>query len=322
MRHWLLPNTDLWISAIVMGTGSFTLAHEKDHHRQLEQYAELDGNLIDTASIYGQTRSGDTNHCEQLIGRWLKESSLASEVLISTKGGAPLIDDPRQSRLNQAEVEADLDASLQALGREAIDIYYLHRDDPQQPVSELLGLLQTLRRKGKIRYFGLSNWAPERVATAIATLKDSADPGLVAIQNRWSLVRFNDKAACDPALVSMNEASWNLHRRENLAIMPYSSMGKGYFSKYLQNTSDLTEKLQRAYQNALNHRRAEALRHLSAELKISISQLVLAWLLHQPMPVYPVVSFSRLDQLRDAVGAAGINLPFDVIERMNAGSNW
>lgn len=322
MRHWLLPGTDLWVSAIVMGTGSFTPANEKDHHRQLEQYAELDGNLIDTANIYGKNRDSDPNLCEQLIGRWLKECSLGSAMLISTKGGFPLFDDPLQSRLTPTEVEADLDLSLQALGRETIDFYYLHRDDPQQPVEELLGMLQNFRRKGKIRYFGLSNWSTERVAAAVGSLKTSGADGLAAIQNRWSLVRYNDKAACDPTVVAMSESSWQLHKRENLAIMPYSSMGKGYFSKYLQNTSSLTEKMQRYYDNELNRRRAEALRTLGNELQLSIPQLVLAWLLHQPMPVYPIVGFSRLEQLKDAVGAAGVNLPADIIALLNAGSVW
>ncbi|MBP1757316.1 MAG: Aldo/keto reductase family, partial [Firmicutes bacterium] len=101
-----------------------------------------------------------------------------------------------------------------------------------------------------------------------------------------------------------------------------SSLGKGYFSKYLQNTCEVTEKLRRYYENDLNKKRAEALRKLHKETGYSISQLVLAWLSHQPMPVYPVVAFSRNEQLNDAVEAAGINLSLPMIELLNAGEPW
>ncbi len=319
MRQWKLPGTDIWISSIIMGTGNFTAETESDALRRIDHFAECDGNLLDTANSYGKTHSGDPNLSEQIIGRWLKQSSLGSNMMISTKGGFPPFEDLTNSRLSKAEVAADLEMSLSALGRETIDIYYLHRDDHSIPVAELLEMLHDFRRQGKIRFFGLSNWSTDRMAQAIELEKKSSDKALIAVQNRWSLVRYNDRAAVDPNVIAMDRESWELFKRENFAVMPYSSLGKGYFSKYLQSTCSITEKLRRYYENDLNQKRAEALRQLHKETGYSISQLVLAWMMHQPMPVFPVVGFSKNEQLRDAVEAAGMNLPFKMIEKLNAG---
>lgn len=322
MRQWKLPGTDLFISSIIMGTGNFTEATEADAMRRMDNFAECDGNLLDTANSYGKIRSNDPNISEQIIGRWLKQSSMGSKMMISTKGGFPPFEDLTNSRLSIEDVSHDLELSLQTLGRETIDLYYLHRDDHAIPVADLLGMLQDFRRQGKIRYYGLSNWTAERVAQALEIDRKSEDSGLIAVQNRWSLVRYNDRAAHDPNLIAMDGASWELFKQQNLAVMPYSSLGKGYFSKYLQSTSSITEKLRRYYENDLNQKRAEALRQLHKETGYSISQIVLAWLLHQPMPVYPVVGFSKNEQLRDAVEAAGINFSYPMLEKLNAGELW
>jgi aryl-alcohol dehydrogenase-like predicted oxidoreductase len=322
MRQWKLPGTDLWLSGIVMGTGNFNPDHAAENIRMLDHFAELDGNVIDTANRYGKLRTSDPNHAEQIVGQWLRKSSQAANMAICTKGGFPELEDPANSRLTAHEVTEDLDLSLSTLGRERIDVYDLHRDDPDIPVAELIGILRNFRDQGKIRYYGLSNWSPDRLREALAIDRQQAQPGLVAVQNRWSLVRYNDQAADDPNVVSMDWETWELADREKLAIMPYSSMGKGYFSKYLQNTSEVTEKLRRYYENDLNKQRAAALKKLHKETGYSISQLVLAWLMHQPMPVFPVVAFNRLDQLHDAVEAAGLNLSRPMLEALGAGEPW
>lgn len=322
MRKWKMPGTDWWISGIVMGTGNFCRNTEAESLRLMDHYAEHDGNLLDTANTYCKLRPEDQNVAEQIVGRWLRESSQANDMMVSTKGGHKLSDDFAPASISLSEIEAELDHSLATLGRETIDLYYLHRDDPSQPVEALLEILRDFRRKGKIRFFGLSNWSSDRIREAITLEKQASDRGLVAVQNRWSLVRYNDEAASDPHLVAMDWQAWDLFRQEQLTVMPYSSLGKGYFSKYLQNTCELTEKLRRYYENDLNKKRAEVLRQMHKETGYSISQLVLAWLMHQPLPVYPVAAFRRSDQLHDAVGAAAINLSYDMIERLRAGEPW
>jgi aryl-alcohol dehydrogenase-like predicted oxidoreductase len=322
MRKWKMPITDWWISGIVMGTGNFCRNTEAEALRLMDHFAEHDGNLLDTAHTYCKLRPEDQNVAEQIVGRWLRESSQASDMLISTKGGHKLSDDFAPASISLGEIETELDHSLATLGRETIDLYYLHRDDPSQPVEALLDILRDFRRKGKIRYFGLSNWSTDRIREAIALEKQARDRGLVAIQNRWSLVRYNDEAASDPHLVAMDWQAWDLFKQEQLTVMPYSSLGKGYFSKYLQNTCEMTEKLRRYYENDLNKKRAEVLRQMHKETGYSISQLVLAWLMHQPLPVYPVAAFRRSDQLHDAVGAAAINLSYEMMERLGADEPW
>ncbi len=159
MQYATIPNTDLAVAAICMGT-TF-IGSTIDHHQSfdlLDLYAESGGNFVDTASVYANWLAGEKHQSEKTVGRWLADRGLRDRIVLATKGAHPdmaTMDVPRMSR---AEIEDDLNTSLINLQTDVIDLYWLHRDDPSRPVEEILATLNAQVQAGKIRYFGCSNW--------------------------------------------------------------------------------------------------------------------------------------------------------------------
>lgn len=156
--------------SLALGTGHFgTKLTEADAFAQLDRYAEF-GNFIDTARVYGDDPSGERSKSERIIGKWLRSSGMAGQMILSTKGGHPTPGKNRAftPRLHRDELYADVEGSLDFLGVDAIDLYFLHRDDTSLPVGEILETLEEMRRKGLIRFYGCSNWTVERITAAAA----------------------------------------------------------------------------------------------------------------------------------------------------------
>ena len=331
MRRYLIPRTDLWAAPICLGTGSFKPDQEKHCHDLLDCFADLGGNLVDTASSYGQQKTGDPSVSEQIIGRWLQSRGQPADILLSTKGGHPWLEDLHRPRLDAASLSADLDQSRKNLGRDTIDLYLLHRDDPAQPVEAMLSHLETFRQLGRIRYYGLSNWSASRVSQALEWCSQLSDSGLAVVQNRWSLARYNPEGTSDDTLVAVDEPMYRLLEHKNMALLAYSAMAKGFFSKWLscceenQAESDepgIPEKLKKYYMNEISTRRATAVSRIAAAHETQPSSIALAWLLAHRFPVFPVAAFSAIRQLEEAMTAPAIDLTPDEVMTLSAGSDW
>jgi aryl-alcohol dehydrogenase-like predicted oxidoreductase len=322
MRRFLMPGTDLWAAPICLGTAHLTVDDEKAAFDQLDRFAALGGNLIDTANAYGRRLSDDDNRSERVIGRWLERGSQADEMLISTKGGFPNLEDRMQSRLDPVNLEADLESSRQALGRDRLDLYFLHRDDPNEPVEKLLSLLEDFRRQGKIRWYGLSNWQADRLQAALDWCAQLTDCGLAAVQNHWSLAQYNQDGSSDLSMAAADEPTVTIIRKHNTSLMAYAAMAKGFFAKLTPggDVTALPDKLRRYYLNELNLKRAEAVWRIAGQRGITPAEVALAWLLHQQFPVFPIVSFSSLRQLEEAMRAPSVRLDKAEMAELSAGS--
>lgn len=321
MRRYLMPKTDLWAAPICLGTVNFTTECEKSAFDQIDCFVGLGGNLLDTANIYGQKHTGDENRSEQVIGHWLQARGNPEDILIVTKGGHPWLEDMKRPRLDPASLAADLDASRKSLGRDVIDLYFLHRDDPDQPVAQMMENLEALRSKGHIRWYGLSNWRADRIAEAAEWSKQH-NGGLRSVQNRWSLAQFNPDGSPDLTMAAVDADTVKLVRRHDLTLMAYAAMAKGFFTKLSPGTDiqTLPDKVRRYFINDINLKRAEAVWKIAAHRAVAPSEIVLAWLLNQNMPVYPVVSFSSLRQIEEAMSAAAIVLSQEEMAALSAGS--
>ncbi|WP_240414916.1 aldo/keto reductase [Paenibacillus periandrae] len=167
MKYKAVKNTDLLPSVICLGTsdigGSIS---EEESNRIMNAFTEAGGNFLDTAEVYANWLPIEPNSSERFLGRWMKERGNRDQLIIATKGGHPLLDTPLVSRLSAAEIEQDILGSLQRLGTDYIDLYYLHRDDPHIPVETLIDILETHVRQGHIRYYACSNWTLERLEQA------------------------------------------------------------------------------------------------------------------------------------------------------------
>lgn len=321
MKRYLIPGTSLWAAPIVFGSGSFTADNEKTAFRQLDFFVEMGGNLIDTANIYGQSPSCDQNLSEQIIGRWLRERNQPADIFITTKGGHPRLESMNIPRLDEDSLAKDLESSRKALGKDCLDLYFLHRDDPTQPVEAMLSQLETFRQAGLIKFYGLSNWKADRLQSAVEWCQKTGSSGLAAVQNRWSLAQYNTHGSSDLTTAAVNEQIWQILNKNNLTVLAYGAMAKGFFSKIsASDTGSLPDKLRRYYLNDVSMKRAEILRSISTARNIPPAQIALAWLLLQPFPVFPIVSFSSHTQIEEAMGAPAVFLNDDEMALLSAGS--
>jgi len=137
---------------------------------------------IGTARVYSDWISGETGRSENLIGRWLKSRGCREQMQISTKGGHPPMDQLTRVRMGKAELIHDIDLSRKALGIDTIDLYWLHRNDPNQPGGQLLGMLESFREKGWIAAYGASNFSTQRLEKAHRYAQEQGITGFSASQ--------------------------------------------------------------------------------------------------------------------------------------------
>ena len=168
MKNISIPNTDLTLSAIGLGTVNAGIAWDHaDAYRIFDSFLGAGGSLIDTAHVYSDWIPGETARAERVVGEWIKSrGGKHYDFVLMTKGGHPRNDTMDVSRMSKADMEGDLDGSLKQLGVDCVDIYFYHRDDQNQTVDELIEVMESFRRAGKIRYYACSNWTTARMQAA------------------------------------------------------------------------------------------------------------------------------------------------------------
>ncbi len=309
-----LPNSELSVYPICLGSGSLgSTVDRSDSFRMLDTYLAAGGNFIDTAKVYADWLPIERSISEKTIGEWLRQRGNRSQVVLSTKGAHPDLATMHISRVSPADITGDLDASLEHLGVETIDIYWLHRDDPTHPVSEILETLAEQVRAGKIRYFGCSNWKTGRIREAQAYAAGHGLPGFSGNQMMWSLAAADPSRLADKTMALMDPAMWRYHLESGLAAIPYTSQGGGYFTKLAENrvnypTGGRVTNAGNPYDTAQNHTRLERIRQISSQTGLTITQIVLGYLRAQPFPTVPIVGPKSLAQLADCLTAAEVRL--------------
>lgn len=324
MRYRTLKGTDLQLSSICLGSAPFGEKLGKEEAFEiLDQYVRQGGNFIDTANIYCRWVPGLGNCSERILGEWLRLRGAYNDVVIATKGGHYLFDTPGGiPRVNETEIRKDLEESLLTLGLDVIDFYWLHRDDETKPVEEIMDILEKLRRDGKIRYYGLSNYRTERVEQARAYLQSKGLNGPYAVSNQWSMASINPgkNTNPDPTLVEFTEEEYQWHCRTQIPSIPFSSTAMGFFEKLKKsrveakdgqivsegNMKEISQSLLDAYLNEDNLRKYEILAGLQKETGYSLQTLSIAYLISRPFQVFPVTGVRNADQLKDAVKAGEI----------------
>ncbi|MDP4118559.1 MAG: aldo/keto reductase [Bacillota bacterium] len=300
MKYKNIKGTQLNSSVIIMGGDGFGAAiNEKDSFKLLDKYMELGGNHIDTANIYGYP----TQESEKTIGKWLKSSG--KRPIIATKGGHPNPQTMDISRLSEKELREDLDKSLENLGIECVDLYWLHRDDAKLPVSGIIETLNKFIKEGKIREIGCSNWTSDRIRTANNYAVEHGLKGFAASQIKWSFAQTADKYEEDSTLVAMTKEQYPFYEEGNVAVMAYASQAKGFFTKYAEGgESNLSEKAKQRYMSPENMKKFELIRRIAKENNVSVSTVVLEYLINQPFDTFPIVGCKNTKQLEDSLAAA------------------
>ena len=302
----------LRVSAI--GTGCMGLsqgygpASDVESVRAIHQALDAGVTLLDTAMSYGQGRG------EELVGRALAgragatgPGAGAGTVSVATKFGIVRGPDGVTLDGRPEHVRGYCEASLRRLGRDVIDLYYLHRVDPAVPVADSVGAMAELVRAGLVRYLGLSEATPEQLAQAAAVHP------VAAVQFEWSLLWRDPETGIVPAA-----------RRLGIGLVPYSPLGRGLLTATLTSadiaSSDFRSSDPRFSGGALDRNLAQvaALRGVAGGLGITPGQLALAWLLAQGGDVVPIPGSRHPARIAENAAAAGIRLSPADLARLEA----
>ncbi len=299
------PGTALSPSVLCLGTADMGAnISPADAVNLLDAFVDAGGTFIDTAEIYSDWVPGEKSRSEKLIGEWLKARGHRAKLVLATKGAHPRLASMHVGRMSRAEIEHDLNASLANLRTDVIDLYWLHRDDVTVAVADIIHSLNAQVRAGKIRYFGCSNWSAERIRAANSYAQQNGLHGFVANQPFWNLAAVTKDRLADATVEVMDEGIYAYHLESGLACVPWSSQANGYFQRSAAGTThQMNDAHQRTYADPRNMLRAERSQRLARATGFSVTEVVLAYLLSQPFPVFPILGCRTLAQLHDSVRA-------------------
>jgi aryl-alcohol dehydrogenase-like predicted oxidoreductase len=313
MKYRKLGKSNLEVSAIGLGCMgmSFSYGPPKDKQEMtalLRAAVDRGITFFDTAEVYGPF----TN--EKLVGEAL--APFRKQVLIATKFGFDLSGSdnrPGAAGLNSRpeQIKKAVEASLQRLKVETIDLLYQHRVDPNVPIEEVAGAVKQLIQQGKVKHFGLSEAGVQTIRRAHAI-----EP-LTALQSEYSLWHRIPEKEIIPTLEELG-----------IGFVPYSPLGKGFLTGTMnENTklesSDFRSTLPRFTPEAMKTNQAlvDLLGRISARKKATPAQIALAWLLAQKPWIVPIPGTTKLNRLEENIGALEIELtPEDLREIESAAS--
>ncbi|MCP1471746.1 aryl-alcohol dehydrogenase-like predicted oxidoreductase [Sphingobium sp. OAS761] len=316
-----LANTDMSVSTLCYGTNM--LGWNIDQERSnaiLDTFAGLGGNFIDTARSYGDWMpDAPKGASERAIGAWLKGKA-REDFVIATKGGHfDMRAGDYRNRVNPKDVESDLNESLDHLGVDTIDLYWLHMDNPETPVAELIDFLNAAKDSGKIRWFGASNWTDTRVLEANAYAQANDKTGFVAIEPFWGLGKPNEANAGQQGYQLYFEDHGSALKDAGLAVIPYCSQSRGYFGMLEKGEDAVSDALKSFYDNPANKSRFEAAKTVAARHGVSVSEVALAYLVNQPGQVIPIFGASSPARIEESVKAASLKLSADELAELQVG---
>lgn len=322
LSHVTLGSTSLTVSQLCYGTNMLgTAIDQAGANALLDRFVGLGGNFIDTARSYGDwIPDAPKGASERAIGAWLK-GRRREDVVIATKGGfLDLRVGDWRNRVTPEDISSDLAESLEHLGVDTVDLYWLHSDNPQAPVEPLVDALIGHQKAGRIRYFGASNWSADRILAAQAYAKSIGHAGFAAVQPFWGLAEPNAEGAAAQGYGQYYEDGLRAAHEAGLPMAPYAGQSRGFFSKLAADgEAALRDDLKSMYLNDVNRTRLAAVKRVAQRHQADVNAVALAYLMDQPFQTIPIVGASRPDQLNETARAHGLKLSRDELAELTAG---
>lgn len=308
MEYGQLGRTGLRVSRICLGTMNFgPRVNEQDTTRLLDIALDHGINFIDTANVYG-TAPGD-GQTESILGRWFSsDRGRRDRTVLATKVFGQMGPEINHGGLSAVNIRRSLDASLRRLQTDYVDLLQFHHVDRATPWDEVWQAVDVAIAQGKIVYSGSSNFAGWHIASAQEAARNRGTLGLVSEQSAYNLLRRDIETELLPAA-----------RSNQVSVLAWSPLQGGLLGGVLgSRPRNGTRSAQRASQQLDEHRdEIAAFEHLAAELGLAPAVLALAWLLHRPGVLGPVVGPRTPAQLDDAISAAEVTLDDQTLSRLD-----
>jgi 1-deoxyxylulose-5-phosphate synthase len=313
MEYTRFGSTGMKVSRICLGCMTYGVPDRGAHPWTLDEQQsrpfirkalELGINFFDTANSYSDGTS------EEIVGRALRDFARRDEVVIATKVFFPWGERPNQGGLSRKAIMAAIDASLERLGTEYVDLYQIHRWDYDTPLEETLEALHDVVKAGKARYIGASSMYAWQFAQALYTADLHGWSRFVSMQNYYNLLYREEEREMLP-----------LCRDQGIAVIPWSPLARGRLTRDWQASSarmETDEVAKRLYAVAEDADRkvVERVTEIAAQRGIPRAQVALAWVSQKPGVSAPIVGASKPDHLDDAVAALSVALSDAEIQRL------
>jgi predicted dehydrogenase/aryl-alcohol dehydrogenase-like predicted oxidoreductase len=301
MRYGPIDGVNKPISRLIMGVDNQeTIAHASV---MLDDFFERGGNTFDTAHIYLGGRA------EPILGQWVKNRNIREQIVILDKGAHTPFCTPEF-------LTQQLLISLDRLQMDYVDIYMMHRDNPQVPVGEFIDVLNEHLNAGRMRAFGGSNWSIERVEAANAYARAKGLRGFSAISNNFSLARMIEPPWAGCLSASTPEFRAWLTKTQ-LPLMPWSSQARGFFLPHATPDNRSDPELVRCWYSEDNFERQRRARELAQKYGVLPINIALAYVLNQPFPTFPLIGPRTLAETRTSLPALDVPLTPEEVKWLN-----
>ena len=314
MEKRRLGQSSLHVMPITFGGNVFGwTADEKTSFELLDAFVAGGFNFIDTADVYSRWHPGNSGgESEVIIGNWLKSRGNRDKVIIASKLGIEMA--PGKKGLSRAYMMQAVEDSLRRLQTDYIDLYQSHRDDPDTSIEETLSAYADLIKQGKIREIGASNFSAARLGESLKISTEKGLPRYQSLQPQYSLV---ERAEFEGPLEDLCLA-------EKVGVIGYYSLASGFLTGKYRSKADMEGRLRGArvekYLNDYGFGVVKALDDVAKRYNAKPGQIAIAWLIARPSVTAPIASATNLDQLKELMGAAEINLDTAAIQQIDAAS--
>ena len=314
MEYVNLGSTGLRVSRVCLGMMSFGPGEERrwalaedDAEAIVRQAVEGGVNFFDTADVYNSGQS------EVITGRVLREAFAREEYVVATKVYGETMPGPNGRGLGRKHVLASIDASLERLQLDYVDLYQIHRWDDATPIEETMEALHDVVRAGKARYIGASSMYAWQFAKAQSVAERHGWTRFVSMQNHYNLVYREEEREMIPLCLDLG-----------VAVMPWSPLARG---RLAGNRGPQGERLTRRAETdpfgdslypspELDQPVIDRVGELASERGVPAAQVALAWLLHKPAVTAPIVGATKASHVDDALAAAELQLSDDELRRL------
>jgi aryl-alcohol dehydrogenase-like predicted oxidoreductase len=305
MEYRNLGRTGLKVSPLCMGTMQFGWSvGEADTLRILSRTFEAGINFIDTADVYSKWVDGNPGGvAEEYVGRWIKQAKIPRDrLVIATKVRGQMGEGPNAEGLSRAHIMQAVEASLQRMQTDYIDLYQAHWSDESTPIEETLHTMDDLVRQGKVRYIGASNYKAWELMQALWTSEKCNLTRYDSLQPHYNLIKREEferelRAVCETY---------------GLGVIPYSPLEGGFLTGKYRRSTPMPDSRRadgrRKYMTERNFVVLDKLDEIAALHQATVTQVALAWLLANPVITSPIIGATSLEQLEENLGALAMKL--------------
>ncbi len=314
MEMRALGQSALQVTPLMLGGNVFGwTADEQTSFRILDRFVEAGGNFIDTADVYsGWAEGHQGGESETILGRWFKQSGKRDKVVLATKVGMDMGDG--KTGLRPEYIHQAVEASLQRLQTDRIDLYQSHKDDADTPLADTLGAYAELIAAGKVRVIGASNYKADRLREALEMSSSLGLPRYESLQPHYNMLeRSNYEDTLEPVVQEFG-----------IGVVPYFALAAGFLTGKYRSQADVEGKARGKmvgkYANEQGFSVLKALDEVAKETGSNPTQVALAWLMAQPSITAPIASATSLDQLEDLIKSTELKLSTAAMDKLNAAS--